>query len=890
MSSPPVRNLDTDTCCPEEAELIPCSACYEKHHREAAANALLLSSLSSPPPPVEPMAELKASSASLQRVPPPEIPHGHAASAPEDITHHEAHARQLPVPSPPDPGAASAEGSGRVQAQQAAAASTGGGGGEREATTQEMTRREAAAMSPPPSSAAPSRAPAVAHPQQTAMSSPSAQHEAALTQDAAQQQQQQQPQQHYFNAPLPYYGQLGLTQQQAEMYSSMYLQQPQQQQQPAAHMQSAFLPQLLPQQAASLYGGGPVTMQAANGTLVYYPHSASAMSDPASAAPLSHGAQQQQAQHQHQQQQMPPPGLINYYQPQHQPRLPPQQQQPQHLAPAQAGFLSHQPAHAPLSMQQPVAFMNGIPMYLSPAPLTADSAQQQQQPRAAPAPEHLLSMYQAASPTASTLSASSSGSSDAFRSFSVSGEADKACLTYKTEICRSHQYSGACEYGSSCQFAHGLEELRTREVDSKFKTERCKNFHAFGPSTCWYGPRCKFIHDEYRVRVGQLEFWLISPRENMVRVEKVDPGNAPRIAQLQQLVQEQTGAAQQAAQQLMQQMQQLVQLEAACEQMKGLGLQTADGRPLCSSSSSAGCDPAACFLRAILSPCNSGVSGSMAAPINVQAMQVKTGASHHGGLQQHSAAKQQHSLLNPVLLGNVAPQLPSAHYARSALPLPQPLPHPQQQQQPLSLPSFLPHGLPHQQSGGLYSTSNADNGAAAAAAFHLPNCPPQHSSRRPPPPPAYAGQQPLNSSAEFSHSQYSSSSPLSMLGSLISPRALQSLLALNAGGGVLSLLGSGSGDEPRRRKRSRKKKAKSRAFPSAADGSNSSSEQPDEQRDDNTEQEAEQQPQQQRAAAAAAGGAAAAAANSGDEDDGDTEEQPDSTGARSRQQTEPGQA
>ena len=39
---------------------------------------------------------------------------------------------------------------------------------------------------------------------------------------------------------------------------------------------------------------------------------------------------------------------------------------------------------------------------------------------------------------------------DSLRSFS---DVDKSCATYKTEICRSHQYSGACEYGVSCQFA-----------------------------------------------------------------------------------------------------------------------------------------------------------------------------------------------------------------------------------------------------------------------------------------------------------------------------------------------------------------------------------------------------------------------------------------------------
>lgn len=31
---------------------------------------------------------------------------------------------------------------------------------------------------------------------------------------------------------------------------------------------------------------------------------------------------------------------------------------------------------------------------------------------------------------------------------------------YKTRNCRSFIVSGKCRYGSKCQFAHGIEELR----------------------------------------------------------------------------------------------------------------------------------------------------------------------------------------------------------------------------------------------------------------------------------------------------------------------------------------------------------------------------------------------------------------------------------------------
>jgi len=105
------------------------------------------------------------------------------------------------------------------------------------------------------------------------------------------------------------------------------------------------------------------------------------------------------------------------------------------------------------------------------------------------------------------------------------------------------------------QFAHGVMELRSREFDSKYKTELCKNYYLFGPSSCFFASRCKFIRrytpvhnsgasrgrlvhdsraragmphvslhsllilplllghsdDEYRVRAGDYEFWLVSP-------------------------------------------------------------------------------------------------------------------------------------------------------------------------------------------------------------------------------------------------------------------------------------------------------------------------------------------------------------------------------------------
>jgi len=63
---------------------------------------------------------------------------------------------------------------------------------------------------------------------------------------------------------------------------------------------------------------------------------------------------------------------------------------------------------------------------------------------------------------------------------------------YKTEYCRSWRETGACRYGSKCQFAHGEHELRPVFRHPKYKTEICRNFSETG--TCPYGSRCRFVH------------------------------------------------------------------------------------------------------------------------------------------------------------------------------------------------------------------------------------------------------------------------------------------------------------------------------------------------------------------------------------------------------------
>ena len=63
---------------------------------------------------------------------------------------------------------------------------------------------------------------------------------------------------------------------------------------------------------------------------------------------------------------------------------------------------------------------------------------------------------------------------------------------YKTEICRNWEI-GNCEFGNSCSFAHGYEELRNKvNMGNNYKTKKCKQFHEIG--FCIYGNRCQFKH------------------------------------------------------------------------------------------------------------------------------------------------------------------------------------------------------------------------------------------------------------------------------------------------------------------------------------------------------------------------------------------------------------
>ncbi|CAG9317624.1 unnamed protein product [Blepharisma stoltei] len=59
-------------------------------------------------------------------------------------------------------------------------------------------------------------------------------------------------------------------------------------------------------------------------------------------------------------------------------------------------------------------------------------------------------------------------------------------IKYKTEICKNW-VNGHCQFGESCAFAHGREELREKALSKKECTHFAEGF-------CVYGERCLFKH------------------------------------------------------------------------------------------------------------------------------------------------------------------------------------------------------------------------------------------------------------------------------------------------------------------------------------------------------------------------------------------------------------
>lgn len=95
-------------------------------------------------------------------------------------------------------------------------------------------------------------------------------------------------------------------------------------------------------------------------------------------------------------------------------------------------------------------------------------------------------------PTVHIKKTTRSGNNNSDGSVSSSSRENTNSGLYKTELCESFTTKGACRYGSKCQFAHGLSELKFRQFGNNFRTKPCINWTKLG--YCPYGKRCCFKH------------------------------------------------------------------------------------------------------------------------------------------------------------------------------------------------------------------------------------------------------------------------------------------------------------------------------------------------------------------------------------------------------------
>ncbi|SCU96251.1 LAME_0F15522g1_1 [Lachancea meyersii CBS 8951] len=153
-----------------------------------------------------------------------------------------------------------------------------------------------------------------------------------------------------------------------------------------------------------------------------------------------------------------------------------QQQQQQHVV-RRSGQM---PAAPQLEVQINPQYMPATGVM----PLTSENLKLLQNPKLAPQRPECLA------PPEEPTSAQGSGSR------AHQSAANEKCnrTLYKTELCESFSTTGHCRYGSNCQFAHGLQELKFKERNNKFRTKPCLNWIKSG--SCPYGQRCCFKHGD----------------------------------------------------------------------------------------------------------------------------------------------------------------------------------------------------------------------------------------------------------------------------------------------------------------------------------------------------------------------------------------------------------
>ena len=70
---------------------------------------------------------------------------------------------------------------------------------------------------------------------------------------------------------------------------------------------------------------------------------------------------------------------------------------------------------------------------------------------------------------------------------------------YKTELCKNFTIFGKCSYRGKCRYAHGDEELISKNVNNRnYKKQKCAKFFS-KDGYCPYGSRCQFLHDNRKI-------------------------------------------------------------------------------------------------------------------------------------------------------------------------------------------------------------------------------------------------------------------------------------------------------------------------------------------------------------------------------------------------------
>jgi hypothetical protein len=72
---------------------------------------------------------------------------------------------------------------------------------------------------------------------------------------------------------------------------------------------------------------------------------------------------------------------------------------------------------------------------------------------------------------------------------------NKIKVKKKTEMCKNWQLYKGCFFKDNCSFAHGENELRSKNIEQndKYKTKKCKAFLV--KMTCQFGNRCQYRHE-----------------------------------------------------------------------------------------------------------------------------------------------------------------------------------------------------------------------------------------------------------------------------------------------------------------------------------------------------------------------------------------------------------